>query len=170
MLLRSSPKVSPSDMLARRTLIFVVVLAALLSLITDALDLQRLLVVRQRLDIHALVQERVGQVEMGVRHAWIEAGRLLVSLDRQIDLLFAPIRQAEVVVPPRAVRVEGDPMIYKFSLLADKDVPAVCPKPCHSASECPGACRPSSNYPEEKPKSDDEDDSLSMRPPRLPSP
>src|SRR5262249_35642160 len=39
-------------------------------------------------------------------HAWIDARRLAVSLDGQLRLPLAPIRQTEIVVTLRAVRVE----------------------------------------------------------------
>jgi hypothetical protein len=50
-------------------------------------------------------------------------------------------RQAKSLDP---IRVEGDPVVYKFSLLGECGAQKPCP---HS---CPGACQPSNNYPPQK--------------------
>lgn len=65
-------------------------------------------------------------------------------------------RQAKSLDP---VRVEGDPVVYKFSLLGECGGQKPCPQ------SCPGACRPSNNYPVQK---QPEGEDLSLRP-KLPA-
>ena len=55
-----------------------------------------------------LLQVDVGQVQMGVSHAWVGPSRLAVGLDRQVRLALPPVGQAEVVIALRPVRIQLD--------------------------------------------------------------
>src|SRR5207302_10327282 len=73
-------------------------------------DLQRLLVVCNRLSQLALLGERVAPVEVGVGKVRLEAQRLLVVLDRLGQLALLSERSTPVVVGHRVAWLEGHGM------------------------------------------------------------
>jgi hypothetical protein len=102
---------------------------------------------------HKGVKEQVNGL-MKACYLAIEGGRYAKAADLA--------RQAHAL---DGARVEGDPLIFKFHLLDDKDVPCCCPHGClePASPECP-SCQPSKNYLLPEQPKQDEEENLSLRP------
>src|SRR5439155_14912691 len=87
--------------------------------------LERVVVMGYRLTVLALVKIGVGEIQVGIGHARVQARGLVISLDRQIELLFPPVSQAEIVIPFGTMGIELDAATQDLDRVLDSIKPVV---------------------------------------------